>query len=231
VIRVNGTEVVDRIDAVRELLRQRAVVTGLLAPRAPEAAIDGAIEKLLDQEVKTPEPSDEECRRYYEARGSEFAAGELAFVRHILFAVTPGVPVTALCRKAEDTLRELREHPERFEMRASELSNCPSGQQGGDIGQLSRGDTVPEFEQAVFGHAATGILPGLVKTRYGLHIIAVDGRVPGYRVPFEAVRAQIAKRLEQGVRVRALRQYVSVLAGQADVRGADLGASATPLVQ
>jgi peptidyl-prolyl cis-trans isomerase C len=230
-ISVNGTEVADRLGAVRELLRQRAVAIGLLAPQAAEAAVEAAIEQLLDREVKTPEPNEEECRRYYEARRGEFVAGELAFVRHILFAVTPGVPVAALRRKAEDTLRELREQPALFETRAKELSNCPSGQQGGNLGQVSRGETVPEFEQAVFGQPATGILPGLVKTRYGFHVIAVDGRVPGHQVPFEAVRSQIAERLLQSVRAKALQQYVAVLAGQADVRGVDLAAASSPLVQ
>jgi peptidyl-prolyl cis-trans isomerase C len=230
-ISVNGTEVADRLGAVRELLRQRAVELGLLGPDAQEQAVEEAIERVLDREVQMPKPNEAECRRYYEAHRGEFMAGELAFVRHILFAVTLGVPVAALRRRAEDTLLELREQPEQFETRARELSNCPSGQQGGNLGQVSRGETVPEFEQAVFGHGATGILPGLVKTRYGFHVIAVDGRVPGHQVPLEAVRAQIAQRLEQSVRAKALQQYVAVLAGQADVRGVDLAAASSPLVQ
>jgi peptidyl-prolyl cis-trans isomerase C len=230
-ISVNGTEVADRLGAVRELLRQRAVELGLLGPDAQPTAVEDGIELLLDREVRTPEPNDEECRRYYEARRAEFLAGELAFVRHILFAVTPGVPVAALRKKAEDTLLELREQPNLFEERARALSNCPSGQHGGNLGQLSRAETVPEFEEAVFGQFATGILPGLVKTRFGFHVIAVDGRVPGKEVPFEAARSQIAQRLQQGVRAKALQQYVAVLAGQADVRGTDLAAVSSPLVQ
>jgi peptidyl-prolyl cis-trans isomerase C len=231
VISVNGTEVADRLGAVRELLRQRAVAVGLLALDAPEAAVEEAIERLLDQEVRTPEPTEEECRRYYEAHRTEFIAGELVFARHILFAVTAGVPVAALRRKAEETLLELRTHPELFETRAKELSNCPSGQLGGALGQISRGESVPEFEQAVFAQATTGILPRLVNTRYGFHIVAVDGHVPGRLVPFEAVCGRIAQRLQQSVRAKALEQYVAVLAGQAEVVGVDLRAVATPLVQ
>jgi peptidyl-prolyl cis-trans isomerase C len=230
-ISVNGTDVPDRIGAVRELLRQRAVAIGLLDPQAAEPVVVEAIEKLLDREVKTPEPNDDECRRYYEARRGEFVSGELAFVRHILFAVTPGMPVAALRAKAEETLQELREQPGLFEARARSLSNCPSGQQGGNLGQVSRGETVPEFEGAVFAQASIGILPGLVRTRYGFHIVAVDGRVPGRQVPFEAVRSQIGERLLHSVRARALQQYVAVLAGQGEVRGVDLAAASSPLVQ
>jgi peptidyl-prolyl cis-trans isomerase C len=231
-ITINDIQVADRPGAVRELLRQRAVEIGLLAAGTVHGVgIEEALERLLEREVRTPEPSDEECRRYYDAHPDLFTAGELAFVRHILFAVTPGVPVAALRAKAEDTLREVQTEPALFEQRAKGLSNCPSGEHGGNLGQLSRGESVPEFDQAVFADAVIGILPRLVNTRYGFHVIAVDGRVPGRKVPFEAVRAQIGDRLRQAVKAKALQQYVAVLAGQADVRGVDLGAAASPLVQ
>jgi len=70
-----------------------------------------------------------------------------------------------------------------------------------------------------------------VRTRFGFHIVAVDRRVEAKQVPFEAVETRIADRLRAGVLERALAQYVRVLAGRADVRGADLAGTATPLVQ
>jgi peptidyl-prolyl cis-trans isomerase C len=228
---VNGIPVADRAAAARELLRQRAVALGLLAEAAGAATADGAIETLLDREVRVPEPNEEECRRWYDAHPDEFIAGELAFARHILFAVTPGVPVEPLRRKAEETLRELQQHPAQFAERAAELSNCPSGQQGGALGHIARGECVPEFERVLFGPEEPGILPRLISTRYGFHIVAIDGRVPGHRVPFEAARERIAGRLTEAVWRRALEQYVGVLAGQVRVDGVELGAAASPLVQ
>ena len=71
----------------------------------------------------------------------------------------------------------------------------------------------------------------LVRTRHGFHIIAVDWSIPGKTLPFETVRDQIAERLKASVEERALRQYVSILAGQAKIVGVDLAASETPLVQ
>ena len=53
----------------------------------------------------------------------------------------------------------------------------------------------------------------------------------GLHVPFESARARIAQRLREAVMARALAQYVQVLAGQADVRGVELRAAASPLVQ
>lgn len=231
-ITINGIQVVDRLAAVTELLRQRAVETGLLAAGVPNgSAMEEALERLLELEVPTPEPTEEECRRWYESRSRAFAVGDLAFVRHILFAVTPGVPVTALRAKAEETLRELRAEPALFEARARALSNCPSAEQGGNLGQLARGDSVPEFEQAVFAGDTIGIVPRLINTRYGFHIVVVDRRVAGRNMPFEAARAQIADWLRQAVHAKALQQYVAFLAGQAEVMGVDFGAEASPLMQ
>ena len=121
--------------------------------------------------------------------------------------------------------------PELYAAMAAELSNCPSGEQGGNLGQIGRGDMVPEFEKALFKFGASGILRDLVKTRYGFHIVAIDRRIPGRRLPFDAVREQIAARLRSRVEEKALRQYVSVLAGQAEIEGVQLEASESPLVQ
>lgn len=217
--------------AARELLRQRAVVTGHLAGDAAGDEIDRGVERLLEREVTTPEPTDAECRQYYDANAARFISGELVAARHILFQVTPGTPVGALRAKAEATLSELLNAPERFEALARECSNCPSSQHGGNLGQLQRGEMVPEFEQALFDAQWTGIHKALVKTRYGFHIVAVDRRAPGRTLPFDVARDAIAANLRAGVLERALRQYVRVLAGQSDVRGVDLGAASTPLVQ
>jgi peptidyl-prolyl cis-trans isomerase C len=217
--------------AVRELLRQRAVAAGMTAPEVSGNEADAAIERLLETEVATPEPGEEECQRYYDAHPAEFTSGELAFARHILFQVTPGAPVPAIRAKAELTLAELAKDISRFEPLARELSNCPSGGQGGSLGQLGRGDTVPEFEQALFNGTYTGIYPQLVKTRFGFHVLAVDRREAGRRLPFEATRPRIAQRLRERVLHKALQQYIRLLAAQADIAGIDLGAAQSPLLR
>jgi len=217
--------------AVRELLRQRAVATGVMADGADAGEVDAAIERLLEREVVTPEPGEAECRRYYQANPQQFVRGERAGVRHILFQLTPGVPVNALRARAEQVLRELLRTPERFGALARECSNCPSAQHDGQLGEMRRGQAVPEFEAALLPGTWTGIARQLVKTRFGFHIVAVDHRVAGEQVPFADAHGAIAQRLRSGVQRRALEQYVRVLAGQAEVRGVDLAAVVTPLVQ
>ncbi len=238
ILSVNGMAVAVEADApaefaaVRELLRQRAAAVGLLdAAVEDDAAVDSAIEALLEKEVATPVPTEAECHRYYDQNPAEFESGDLVHARHILFQVTPQVNVPQMRTRAEQALNELLAEPDRFTALAAELSNCPSGEQGGNLGQVGRGDMVPEFEKALFKFGASGILRDLIKTRYGFHIVAVDQRIPGRRLPFDVVREKIAARLQSRVEERALRQYVSVLAGQAEIEGVHLEASASPLVQ
>lgn len=217
--------------AVRALLLQRARELGLADEHPGQDSEDAIIGRVLDAEVRTPTADQAECRRYFEMHPDRFTSDELVEARHILFAVTPGTPVAALRARAEAMATELMANPAQFAARAAEFSNCPSGVQGGNLGQFGRGQMVPEFDKAVFGTIATGVLSGLVQTRYGFHIVLVERRVPGRRLDFELVRERIAAHLTTRVQERALRQYLRVLAAQAEIEGADLEAAASPLVQ
>jgi peptidyl-prolyl cis-trans isomerase C len=228
--------------ACTELLRQAALSEGLLGvddAAAPDGAISQqaatAIEALLERNLNLPEPSDETCRRHYDTHLSHYRTGEKAQVRHILFAVTPGVNVVALRQRAEAALLDVRCHDGKasdgFAKAARELSNCPSGAQDGDLGWLSPEDCAPEFARELFGRAEVGVLPRLVHSRFGLHVVEVLAREPGIVQPFEAVQGAVAMTLRQQAYVTALRQYLLVLAGKARVEGIDLDTAATHLVQ
>lgn len=236
-ITVNGVAVdpadwpTPQLAAVHELLRQRAQELGFVADGAGDAATERAIERTLAEEVPVPEPTDEECRRWYDANARRFRSGDLVCARHILFQVTPGAPVPAIRGLAEAMLHEVQANPALFAERAREHSNCPSGANGGNLGQLQRGETLPEFEKAIFDDTSIGVLPRLVTTRHGFHIISVDQRIEGKQLPYELVRDDVAAELRRSSEARALSQYVRVLAGQADIEGVELDAAASPLVQ
>jgi peptidyl-prolyl cis-trans isomerase C len=228
--------------ACTELLRQAAQRAGLLATDdAPSAdgviseAAASAIESLLDRMLSTPEPSEEACHRHYAAHEAAYRTGERVLARHILFAVTPGVDVVALRKRAETTLLDVRCHDgkssDRFVDAARASSNCPSGAQGGDLGWLSAADCAPEFARELFGHAEVGVLPRLVHSRFGLHVVEVLAREPGVAQSFDVVRGAVTMSLRQLAYVTALRQYLRLLAGEAEVKGVDLDAADTPLVQ
>jgi len=231
--------------ACTELLRQAALRTGLLA--ADDAAsADGVISEaaasaivaLLEQRLSLPEPSDEACRRHYAAHPGAYRTGERVRVRHILFAVTPGVDVAALRQRAESTLLDVRCHGDDggdagdgFATAARQFSNCPSGAQGGDLDWLVAADCAPEFARELFDHAEVGVLPRLVHSRFGLHVVEVLAREPGSIQPFEAVSGAVAVSLRQQAYVTTLRQYLRLLAAEAAVEGVELDAAESPLLQ
>ena len=228
--------------ACTELLRQAAQLAGLLAAAdtpgtdgAISEAATAAIDALLELELRVPEPSDEACRRYHAAHAARYAAGERVRARHILFAVTPGVDVVALRKRAEGTLVDVRCHDgtagDGFADAARTLSNCPSGAEGGDLGWVEAKDCAPEFAREIFGLAEVGVLPRLVHSRFGLHVVEVQAREPGAVPAFVAVRGAVAVALRQQGFVTALRQYLQVLAGAAIVEGVDLEGTDRPLVQ
>ena len=227
--------------ACTELLRQQAIAEGLL-DAADRPGLDGAtseaasqaIEQLLERALQVPEPSEEACRRYHAAHPTLGGQGERLHLRHVLFAVTPGVDVMRLAQRAEALLLELRcadEGGPKFAEAAGQWSNCPSGARGGDLGWVTREDCAPEFARELFGTQEVGVLSRLVHSRFGLHVVQVCARKPGQALPFEQVQASIALILRQQTWVNALRQYLQVLAGAAELEGVDLDAADTPLVQ
>jgi peptidyl-prolyl cis-trans isomerase C len=229
--------------ACTELLRQAAIAKGLL-PNTDKPCDDGvlselassAIEALLDQSLSIPEPQEDACRRYYAANKAHYATGERVNVRHILFAVTQGVDVTALRNRAETTLLAVRCHDgknedDAFAQSAKTLSNCPSGADGGMLGWLKVEDCAPEFAKEIFGQKEVGVLPRLVHSRFGLHVVEVLAREPGVEKAYESVSGAVSMALKQKTYVTALRQYISVLASEAAIEGVDLDEAASPLVQ
>ena len=190
-------------------------VRALLLARAAQAGVQGSederIERLLERELPGTEPAEQECRRYYEGNLRRFTAGELVEASHILFAMTARVPPERLRAKAAEVHAQATRAPERFAELAREYSNCPSAAQGGFLGQLGRGDAVPEFEQAVLEGERLGVLPDLVTTRLGFHVVLVARRIPGRLLPYEEAKPEVAVILRRLGEERAIAQYVTAL--------------------
>lgn len=230
--------------AYTELLRQQAVRLGLVPAHTGDTAPDlgeaerHILETMVDSEVHTPEPTEDECQRYYEANKAQFMVGQALHVRHILFAVTPGVNVHALTIRAEKALLELTGQdasPERFARLAAELSNCPTSTQGGDLGWVEPHDCAPELANELFHQKHSqwgmGVHPRLVHTRFGFHIIEVLNRRAGKLPAYAQVHQRIAALLSLQSRARALHQYMTLLVGEAHLEGIELEGADSPLVQ
>lgn len=128
--------------------------------------------------------SEEEVKEYYEANKEMFKAPEMVRASHILV-------------QTEEEIKEIAEKIEggaSFEDMAKESSKCPSGNNGGDLGEFSRGKMVPEFEEAAFT-LEIGKVSEPVKTQFGYHLIKVTEKKEAATQEFEAVKANITNQL------------------------------------
>jgi peptidyl-prolyl cis-trans isomerase C len=214
---------------LRELMLQEARRVGVTAEPATDEAgrretdEEALIRTLAEREITIPDADEAACRRYYEHNRQRFRSGDIYEASHILFAAR-GDDRAALAqaqRDAEAVLAELTQKPERFAEIARAHSACPSGQQGGNLGQITAGQTTPEFEAAL-----RALIPGEtsapVTTRYGVHVIRLERRHEGRVLPFELVHERIAAYLTERARRTATAQYIARLVSRATITGIEL---------
>ena len=216
--------------AVRELLLQEArrIVIDV-EPLADgegrtETAEEASIRALMERGVSTPTPDEAACRRYYQHNLQRFRSADLYEAAHILFAARPGDRATyaAARTEAEAVTAALRDAPERFAELARAHSACPSKAVGGNLGQLSPGDTAPEFDAALRAMAPGEITAEPVPSRFGHHVIRLDRRIEGRQLPFERVQERIADYLVDRARRMGIAQFVARLTARAEITGVDL---------
>ena len=185
---------------------------------------EALIRALIEREVAVPEPDEATCRRYYARNQARFRSPDIYEASHILFAaVASDREAFAQARAdAEAVLAALQERPESFATLAEAYSRCPSAAQGGNLGQLTRGQTTPEFERALLALTPGELTAEPVATRYGFHVIRLDRKHEGRALPYEAVASRIADYLRESVRRRADAQYIARLASAARIEGIEL---------
>ncbi|GAA3661701.1 peptidylprolyl isomerase [Asaccharospora irregularis] len=140
-----------------------------------------AINKVLSSVSLT----EEDKKAFFEANKASFNKPETASAKHILVDDE---------EKANDILAKINSGEVSFEDAAAQHSSCPSKDAGGDLGNFSKGQMVPEFEEAVFS-MNKGELRGPVKTQFGYHIIKLDDLQKGGESTYEEVEAEIEKTL------------------------------------
>ena len=206
---------------VRELLSQRAQELGL-APIVDARGVenDEAMTDLLDRELEVPEPDETACRRFFEANPQRFYAPVTFRVRHILRAAAPE---DAQARDAQyhqgvELLEQLSRNPERFVEFALRHSACPSKDDGGELGWLSPGQTVPELDRAL-EHLPSGLHDRPLASRYGWHLVDIEERVESSPLPFEQVADRVRHTLFEQATRRALRHYLLALEETYGVEG------------
>jgi peptidyl-prolyl cis-trans isomerase C len=214
--------------ALREVMLQEARLRGLtadpaeIAPGQIETEDEALIRQLCDVAI-TPAPADDATlRAIYDANPDRFRAPALYEAAHILFPMS--ADKAAMRAHADAVLAELRANPRRFGEMARTHSACSSKDNGGLLGQLSAGDTVPEFEAAL-DQLAEGQISDPVETRFGLHLIRLDARARGDVLPFAAVLPRLRDAHAKAAWARAAAQLAQDLLSKATIDGIRLQAA------
>jgi len=215
--------------AIRALLLQEARTRGLipdpleLAPGRWETDDEALIRVLLDEAVLPDPVTDEAIRAEWARDPGRYRSAPLWDVSHILCACDPRDQIEAAAAeaRAKSILARLGDCAKDFAHAARE-SDCGSKEQGGHLGQIGPGDTVPEFEAALRGLSEDQTTPAPVLSRHGWHLIRLNALAQGQVLPFETVRPRIAEALEKAAWARASRDFVNRLGRQATITGASL---------
>jgi peptidyl-prolyl cis-trans isomerase D len=170
-------------------------------------------------------PPESQLRAEYETRKASFAVPEQVVAAHILVKVDPaqGAAGDAAARAKAEGLAARAKKGEDFAKLANENTDDPSGKgSGGQLPPFSRGQMVPEFDEAVFS-MAPGEVRGPVKTQFGYHVIKLISKNPARTKSFEEARGELANELsdrlassETDRRARALSDRIRALANTSD---------------
>ncbi|MDD7972326.1 peptidylprolyl isomerase [Roseinatronobacter alkalisoli] len=214
--------------AVRELMLQEARARGLtpdpaeVSPGQVETEDEALIRQLSEAAIQ-PAPADEAgLRAVYDAQPDRFRAPSLYEAAHILFPRQDDMETVRA--HAEGVLTELRTEPRRFAELARIHSACSSKDNGGLLGQLGQGDTVPEFEAAL-EQLGEGQISHPVETRFGLHLIRLAARARGDVLPFDVVLPRLRDAHAKAAWARAASEFTAGLVAKAEVKGVRLQAA------
>ena len=215
--------------AVRALLLQEARRLDLaplpreVAPGRHETEDEALVRAVIEANVRPVPPDEATCRTFYSAHKDRFRAPNLYEASHILLLAAPDDPAAWAAAREIATvfISDITRDPGAFGRIAREHSACNSRASGGRLGQISAGDTVPEFEAALGSLTEGAITREPVATRYGFHVIRLDACAEGAILPFESIESRVRDMLERAAWARGAKALVARLLETAQVRGVD----------
>jgi peptidyl-prolyl cis-trans isomerase D len=177
-------------------------------------------------------PTAQEIQAYYDQHRDEYRSPEQVKVRHILIKTPlPGpdgkvdpAGVEQARKKAEDVLKQLKAGGDFAELAKKYSEDTASAKDGGSLGWIERGRTVPEFEKVAFS-LPKGSTSDLVESSYGFHIIQVEDKQDAHVKTLEEVKAQIEPILKHDKAAQAADAKATTLLNQARTVGLDKAAA------
>ncbi len=217
---------------IRKLLLDEAALRGIAAIPAPvgpgltETSEEAQIRALLEAVITVIPPTEADLLAVWSRDPARFRAPPLWEASHILCAADPSdrSGTAAAQHRAEAILATLTADPKAFGRIAREASDCSSKANGGMLGQLGPGDTMPEFEVVLRDLAVGQTCATPVRTRFGWHVIRLDALAEGQVLPFAAVCPRLAEAAEKAAWTQAAHAFTTHLMASAVVHGVDFTA-------
>ncbi len=211
---------------VRELLRIAVLEDESLGESAWIEDEEQAISALIDKNVQAVMPDIDTCKRYYQQNTADFKTDPIMSVRHILLACLPedGEERLLVKKTAYEMIEQINNNANpdaEFIQIARQHSACPSKEADGELGVVSKGQTVSEFESILFS-LETGLAPSPIESRYGFHIVEVLDKQPGMQMTYDQVAAAISNKLSQQAFHQSLCDYLFMLSNEAEIEGIEM---------
>ncbi len=166
----------------------------------------------------TPQVTDAEEQAYYQAHAADYKVDDQVKVRHILIKVTSPADDAAAKAKAQGILDQLHKGANFADLAKKNSDDPGSKANGGELGFIKKGVTVPAFEQAAFA-LQPGQTSDLVKTQFGYHIIQSEEKQTAHTQPFGEVKEKILAALTEQKEQAAQQAFANQLAAEAKKSG------------
>jgi parvulin-like peptidyl-prolyl isomerase len=172
------------------------------------------VERLLAEVCKdVSEPSKDDIVNFYNENKEQLKSAEQIKVSHIVKHMNWQIDQADANNMIEKALNELKQGAI-FEVLAAKYSDCPDN--GGDLGFITKGQMVEEFEDVVF-NMDVGEISDIFRTRFGFHIAKVYNRKPAAIPPFKEVKDRIVEKLKEQMRRQAIEHFVDHLKSEAKI--------------
>ncbi len=241
VITVNG-DIINEIDLANELqyhqhpdfdvvvqqAGQTLVIRQLLKQQATEQGIESEdeetmLQQLLENSVNYDDPDEATCQRYFQNNPGKFTTMPLMEVDHILLAAAKDDLQARddAENTAKQIIAQLQDNIELFASLAEQHSICPSKKTGGSLGQISKGQTVPEFERQLMTRPQ-GLVEKPVESRYGFHVVNIHRKIEGKPLEYSMVADKVKGYLVHRASHLGIQAYIQGLVEKSKINGVEI---------
>jgi len=186
------------LDAQKNMYEYNAEFKAQLQKVKEDMLVNFAMSKTLEG-VKPA--TEDEIKAFYEENKERFVAGESVSASHILVDSE---------EKAKELLEKIKAGEISFEDAARNESSCPSSENGGNLGEFTKGQMVPEFDEAVF-KMNVGEISQPVKTQFGYHLIKLNAKNEEKTYGFDEIKGQLGDLVMKDKQQKAYQSKINQL--------------------